>query len=126
MKEKGFKIPDNYFEHKKSALLNIANTDTEVKEGSSIKKLYPWLAAASVVLFAWAFWPQDASLDSSVQIESISDEKLVEFLSEDPFAVYPESFFYGEDSLNTEGNLLDDLDLESIESYLESNSHEYL
>ncbi len=121
MEEKGFKIPEAYFEAKKKQLKEIAAG--EEKAGHRLRYLY-WFAgaAALVLIFIQVILSEPA--DTASDLQSISAEVLQDYLSEDPLAIYPESFI-SLDS-NTEANVLDNIDLESIESYLENNSHEYL
>ena len=129
MKEQGFNIPEDYFDKKKLELKAIAqNSEQEAKDSSfPFQKFYPWLVAASLIVGFLLIQPfSDTDKDIS-EFSELNEENVLDFLSEDPFAVYPESFLNTEPFTDsTEDTFLDELDLESIESYLESNSNEYL
>lgn len=128
MQEQGFNIPEDYFDKKKLELKAIAeSSEQEARSFFPFQKLYPWLVAASLVLGYLLIQPFNDTDQEVSEFSELNEENVLDFLSEDPFAVYPESFLNTEPFADSaEDNFLDELDLESIESYLESNSNEYL
>lgn len=123
MEQKGFKIPEDYFSQKKADLRSITESHTAAQK----KDHYPWhwFAAAAVIALAVFLFPfESTETDESWEFSDLQEAEIIEFLSEDPHAVYPESFvsFQLEDSLSND----EDLDAELIENYLNEHTIDYL
>lgn len=122
MKEQGFKIPENYFENRKASLKAI----TEKPESSPIRsisqKLGPWLAAAAILTLGFFLLPKEPT-ETELKFSEVQTENLMDFLSEDPYAVHPESFFELEDSSDS---YLEIIPEDELEYYLDQHTYEYL
>lgn len=122
MNEKGFKIPENYFEQRKASLKGIAEENPKVPKRKTIKLFGPWLAAAAVIAIALFLIPGKPP-KPEVQLSELQTEVLMDFLSEDPYAVYPESFIQIDDTLTNDWDIISEDDLEH---YLDNRTYEYL
>lgn len=123
MKEQGFKTPEGYFDSKKQALKEIM-PERELPT-KRFPKLYLWIAAAAVVVIALSVIPfSHTSQNDSLNFSDLQDEQIMDFLNEDPNSLDPSLFL----DLNLQDSLESaaDLDAESIESYLNEHSTEYL
>ncbi len=123
MKEQGFNIPEDYFDSKKQALKEIM-PEKELPT-KRLSKLYPWIAAAAVVLISLSIIPIRRSTQADgLNFSDLQDEQIIDFLNEDPNSLDPALFL----DLNLQDSIesTDELDVESIESYLNEHSTEYL
>lgn len=122
MREKGFKIPEDYWESSRKRLYDIPQEESGSKPESK-RSIYLWLglAAAGVSLILYLSWP---GLEPSLDYQDLDPQLVSEYLSEDPYAVYPESFLSLQDSVDQEA--MEHLELENIEEYLENIPYEYL
>ncbi len=121
MKEQGFKIPDNYFEQRKESLKEISQAEPLSSKPSPLR-LWPWLAAAASIVVAIILFPTEHSQDK-MEFSNLHSEQVLEFLSEDPYAVHPESFLELSDSSENDWQIID---LQELEHYLDNRSYEYL
>jgi len=123
MKEQGFKIPEDYFESKKQSLKEIM--PRQDAPARSYSRFYPWIAAAAIVIISLGIIPfLKKPQDPTLNFSDLQDEEIINFLNEDPNSLDPALFL----DLNLQDSLevSDDLDMESIESYLNEHSTEYL
>ncbi len=123
MKEQGFKIPDNYFESKKASLKEIAGAEPLNEKPARKLKSWYWLASAALLAIAVFLIPTE-ELDPQLTYSDLPEEDIIEYLSEDPHGIYPESLIdYTEADSLFDTQAFDD---ELIESYLNENSIDYL
>ncbi|WP_421752942.1 hypothetical protein [Croceimicrobium sp.] len=125
MKDQGFKIPEGYFDAKKDQLKALAQDSSPVAKNPKSRILWPSLAAAAAVLIAALFFiPLQVNQNSELNFSDLQEQEVIDFLNQDPYGVYPESFIELPDDEAAEG--LDNLDTDLIESYLNEHSTEYL
>lgn len=126
MKDQGFKIPEGYFEAKKDQLKALAQESGPVtKAAPKTRILWPSLAAAAAVLIAALFFlPLNSKQNSDLNFSDLQEQEVIDFLNQDPYGVYPESFIELPNSESSEG--FENLDTKLIESYLNEHSSEYL
>lgn len=124
MEQKGFKIPDDYFGQKKANLRAIAEQDLRQNKSKRFKRNWYWMAAAALIALAVYLIPFQQKESENLQFSDLQEEEIIDFLSEDPNAIYPESFvsFHLEDSLSD----VEAFDEELIENYLNENTIDYL
>lgn len=136
MKERGFNLPDNYFEETKLRLKDIAldgraEPKADIPQESRSFKLnwtYASIAIAAALIIGFFVFQPKSSVTSSSEINysELNEQEIINFLSEDPNAIYPESFITlsDEDILSEE----EALDSELIDAYLSEQyfSNEYL
>lgn len=124
MNDKGFKIPENYFEERKASLKQIALEQGKEKSPRHRLQTWTWLsAAAAVIAIALFLLPFEKDTSPELHFSELEADNLMDFLSEDPYAVYPESFIQMEDSLDSHWELID---ADDLENYLDTHTYEYL
>ena len=119
MKEKGFKIPEDYFTQKKIELKKIAREEKPSKSNAiQLKRNYYYLVAAAILAISFfIIYPSANPQDSySISFSELQEAEVINFLIEDPIGVYPESFIsLPENQLDS----LNNLDIELIDAYLD-------
>lgn len=136
MKKQGFNLPNSYFEETKFRLKDIPldgqlESETVFPQDSSgfqFNWFYASLAvAATLVISFFVFQPESTTNpDPDLNYSELKEQEIINFLIEDPSAIYPESFITlsDEDIMNQE----EALDSELIDAYLSEQyfSNEYL
>lgn len=133
MKEKGFKIPEDYFKTKVKSLQEIAETmesdKPEVSSPQKANRTWYWLSAAAALILAFFLIPNEQNQKSTISFSDLQEEQVIEFLNEDPNALHPEVFLeipldIGDELPDFEE--LEILDENAIEGYLNDHTIEYL
>jgi hypothetical protein len=118
MENKGFNIPDHYFEQKKESLKAIAqSSEARNPNKRTFRPWYAYVAAALVIIGIWLFRPSSSvQPPTSLSYSELKQEEVIQFLVEDPNAIYPESFIQDlpQEALDSTFSL----ELETIDSYL--------
>ena len=119
MKEKGFKIPEDYFTQKKIELKKIARDEKPSKSSErQLKRNHYYLVAAAILAISFfIIYPGANPQDSySISFSELQEAEVINFLIEDPSGIYPESFIaLPENQLDS----LNNLDIELIDAYLD-------
>lgn len=121
-----YNIPEDYFSKKKIALKQIPHRKSKVIKIPRWQNSLAIAASLSLLIVAGIYYfnytnPREATLNM------VSEAALDDFISDSPYAAYPETFLWEEEGID-----LSDLDSEQLfdeeqlDNYINQYTHEFL